>query len=204
MGGMTRNRNGGAARSVYGWVQVRPIWTIPLVLAGMLPAAYDYYSSAKQKFDLIEAERLQAGSRVELSLRELTAYAEREAPEGVRSPKLTIDGPGVVSGSALVDFGKVRRAQGYPPGRLMSMLLDGERPVSVTARLHSAAGKATVDVERVQISGVEIDGKMLQFLIQNFLLVLYPNAMVGRQFELAHRIDRLEVNPSGVGVVIGR
>jgi len=76
----------------------------------------------------------------------------------------------------MVDFGKLRRALGYQTGWLMSKLLDGDRPVSVTARVRSAAGRATVDLERVEISGVAVDGRTLDFLIQNILLPLYPNA----------------------------
>lgn len=110
----------------------------------------------------------------------------------------------MTTGTALIDFGQVRRAQGHPPGWLMSKLLDGERPVSVTARIVSAHGQATVDVQRVEISGLEIDGKTLDFLIHNFLLAMYPDAAVGWPFELGHRIDRLDVQPAGVGVVIGR
>jgi hypothetical protein len=86
----------------------------------------------------------------------------------------------------------------------MSKLLEGERPVSVTARIRSAGGTATVDVERVEISGIVIDGRTLDFLIENILLPLYPNAVVGRPFELGHRIERLDVEPRAVGVVIGR
>src|SRR4029434_3660114 len=104
----------------------------------------------------------------------------------------------------MIDFLKVRRAQGYRPGWLMSKLLDGERPVSVTARIQSGNGKATVDVQRVEISGITVDGSTLDFMIQNFLLAMYPDAAVGRPFELGHRIDRLEVQPGSVGVVIGK
>jgi hypothetical protein len=165
--------------------------------------AYDFYSSARQKFDLIENGRLQPGARVDLSLSELNAYAGREAPVGVRDPKLAVDAPEVVTGTALVDFGKVRRAQGYHPGWLMSKLLNGERPVSVTARIHSGAGKVTVEVERVEISGLEVDGTVLDFLIQNFVVPFYPEAMVDRPVPMGFHIDRLMVAPAGVGVLIG-
>jgi hypothetical protein len=84
----------------------------------------------------------------------------------------------------------------------MAKLLDGERPVSVTARIRSDAGHATVDVERVEISGVIVDGRTLEFLIQNFLLALYPNAAVGRPFELGHNIRKLDVQPRGVTVFL--
>ena len=176
---------------------------LAVMLATAAAGAFDLYSSVQQKFDLISSDRLRAGARIELSTAELNAYAQHEVPAGVRNPKLELLAGGEVTGSAMVDFGKVRRAQGEEPGWLMSKLLDGERPVSVTVRIHSSAGTANVDVERGDVSGVEIDGTVLDFLIQNVLLPLYPNAMVGRTFGLSHRIDRLEVGPAGVSVVIG-
>jgi hypothetical protein len=177
---------------------------IPLLFSAWLLANDSGYDSIKRKFDTIENERLPAGSRVELTPAELTAYAAKEAPPGVRNPHLQFGTPQVVTGSALIDFGKVERAQGRQPGWLMAKLLDGERPVSVTARIRSAHGTATVDVERVEVSGIAIDGRTLDFLIQNVLLPLYPNAVVGRPFELGHRIDRLDVGASNVVVAIGR
>ena len=86
----------------------------------------------------------------------------------------------------------------------MSKLLDGERPVTVAARIQSAHGQATVDVQRVEISGMTVDGRMLDFLIQNVLLPMYPNAAVGRPFALGSHVDRLELQPGAVHVVIGR
>jgi hypothetical protein len=177
---------------------------VAIVLAATSVSAYDFYSSARQKFDLIASDRLLAGARVQLNPAELNAYAQHEVPPGVRNPKILLGARGEATGNAMVDFGKVRRAQGDQPGWLMSKLLDGERPVSATVRIHSLGGTAKVDVLRVEVSGVEIDGKVLAFLIQNVLLPLYPNAMVGRNFDLSHRIDRLEVGPAGVSVVIGR
>ena len=90
------------------------------------------------------------------------------------------------------------------PGWLMAWLLEGERPVQVTVRITSGTGEATVDVERVDVSGVTIRGSALDFLISNFLLPYYPEAKIGKPFELGHRIDRLDIQPSGVNVVIGK
>ena len=185
-------------------VKIRLWWAIALLGFVTFGAAPDDYLSARQKLDSIESDRLRAGSRVELSVRELDAYAEREVPEGVRNPRLQLVAPGVATGTAMVDFGKLRRALGYQTGWLMSMLLDGDRPVSVTARIHSAAGHATVDLQRVEISGVAADGRTLDFLIQNIFLPLYPNAVLGRPFELGHRIEKLDVEPAAVAVLIGR
>jgi hypothetical protein len=190
--------------NVYSRVELRLWWAIALLGLATLGAAPNDYLSAKQKFDSIESDRLRAGSRVELSVRELDAYAEREVPEGVRNPRLQLVAPGVATGTAMVDFGKLRRALGYQTGWLMSKLLDGDRPVSVTAHIHSADGRATVDLQRVEISGVAADGRTLDFLIQNIFLPLYPNAVLGRPFELGHRIEKLDVGPTAVAVLIGR
>src|SRR5207248_4513733 len=123
--------------------------------------------------------------------------------QGVRDPRLVL-GDGSASGSALIDFLKLRQAAGKPPGWMMSKLLAGERPVRVTARIQSGSGRAEVDVERVEISGVTIDGKMLDFLIEHYLIPQFPDAKVGRPFELGHRVDRLEVKPKGVDIVVSR
>ncbi len=175
--------------------------------ARLVPAVSPDYQAVVHKFSLIEHERLKAGSRVVLTPQELNAYARRQvaevAPGGVRNPKLDL-GAGTATATALVDFGKLRRAEGKPPGRLMSYLLDGERPVTITARIRSAGGTATVDVESVEISGVTLEGRMLDFLIRNYLLPAYPRAKVGQPFALGHRIERLDVQPAAVGVWIGR
>lgn len=184
-------------------VKRRGIGFVSLILLVVAAVAIDDYGSAKQKLAQIETGKLKTGTRVTFTPREIGAYAAKEAPNGVRNPKLELQS-GIAKGNALVDFGKVRRAQGYQPGWLMAKLLDGERPVSVTARISSGGGKATVDVQSVEISGMTIDGKMLDFLIQNFLLAMYPDAVVGRPFELGHRIDRIDIQPGSVGVVIGK
>jgi hypothetical protein len=179
-----------------------------ILLAAALPAALALaavsdYDSAKRKIDSIDGNRLRAGSRVDLTPRELNAYAEHELPAGVRNPQLQVTAPEIATGSALVDFGKLQRSLGYQPGWLLSKLLDGERPVSVTARIRSSGGHATVEVQSVQISGLRIDGATLDFLIRNVLVPLYPDAVVDQPFELGHRIEKLDVQPRGVGVVIG-
>jgi len=180
---------------------------LALLAAPLLPSASSDYEAAAHKVFLIEHHRLRPGSRVELTAPELNAYARQEiadvAPNGVRNPRLEL-GAGTATGSALIDFGKLRRAEGKPPSLIMSYLLDGERPVSITARIRSSGGTATVDVEHIEISGVTIEGPLLDFLIRNYLTPAYPNAKVGQPFELGHGIERLDVQPSAVAVVIGR
>ena len=182
-------------------------WALLAVLAPLLGAPSSDYTSAKRKFDLIESEKLRPGSRVLLTSSELNAWVAGEvasyASQGIRDPKLDL-GDNSASGTALIDFLKLRQAAGKPPGWMMTKLLAGERQVRVNASIRSGSGQAQVDVQSVEISGVVIDGKMLDYLIQNYLIPQFPEAKVGRPFELAHHIDRLEVKPDAVGVVLGR
>lgn len=177
-----------------------------LLFLPLLSSFTSDYESAKRKFDLIEKEELKPGSRVSLSASELNAYVQHElssvVPQGVRNPKLEL-GTGSASGSAMIDFLKVRQAQGKAPGWLMSKLLEGEKEVRVVARIQSASGRATVDVDRVEVSGIPIEGRMLDFLIKNYLIPTFPTAKVGEPFDLGYRIDKLEINPSSVRIVIG-
>ena len=180
---------------------------LPLLVAPLVYSSAAEYLAAQRKFDQIASDRLQPGTRVTLTGRELNAFVEESArqafPEGVRQPQLSL-GAGVATGSALIDFNKIRRAQGNPPGWFMSRLLDGEHPVKVTGRLTSGNGRAKVDVDSVEISGMVVNGRLLDFLIQNYLLPQYPTAKIGEPFELGHRIERLEVRPAAVDVLIGR
>ena len=163
--------------------------------------------SVQRKFRLIESDRVPSGSKVTIGQDELNAYVRQEvgsvAPGSVRDPRLEL-GQNRATGFAYVDFEKLQRARGEPMGWLASMLLGGEREVRVDAQIRSSGGTAVVDVERVEVSGIAISGRALDYLIRNYLWQYYPEAKVGRPFELAHRIDRLEVRPSQVDVVIGK
>lgn len=201
---MTLRGNCRSFRAVYSSVKLRRSIAAFLPLAWALTATPADYQSAQRKIDGIESDRLKPGARVELTPRELNAYAEHNLPQGVRNPQVQVIAPEIATGSAMVDFGKLQRSLGYKPGWLLSKLLDGERPVSVTARIRSSGGQATVEVQRVQVSGLQIDGATLDFLIRNVLLPVYPAAVLDRPFDLGHHIRALDVQPRAVGVLIGR
>src|SRR5262249_4374078 len=131
----------------------------------------------------------------------LDAELDAVAPPGVRDPKVEL-GEQWATGYAMVDFLKIRQARGGKPGWFTSKLLEGERPVRVKARIRSKAGLATVDVESVEVSGIAIDGRVLEYLIDHYLSPNYPDAKVGKPFELGYGIERLEVRPGAAVVVI--
>ncbi len=180
-------------------------WACALAVSiPLLYGTYAEYLSASRKFRMIDSDQLRR-THVMITSGELNAWVKQEIaatyPQGVRDPRVVLaDGGG--TGSLVIDFGKVRRAQGNPPGWLMSKLIDGERPVEVTVRLRSGSGRCKVDVTSVKVSGYAIEGRVLDFLIHYYLLPNYPDAKVGEPFELAHGIDRLDVKPGAVDVVI--
>lgn len=178
-----------------------------LLAAGFASGADDAYQSAAAKINLVREEKAKPGSRIRLSLQEINAYAAVEAlktiPQGLSSPRVEL-GRGTATGHAWVDFAKIKHSKGENPGFFFGWLLAGERPVQATARIESGKGRATVHLEELRLAGVPARGAVLAFLIENFLLPYYPNAVIGQPFELKHRVERLEILPSGVTVHIAR
>jgi hypothetical protein len=182
--------------------------TLALVsIAGFAAVSDNDYLSAKKKFQAIDKQAVKSGSKVAFTSTELNAYVQTElpkiAPRGIRDPKVELLGDNKASGKAMIDFLKLRSAQGKSTSWLLSKLLQGEREVSVTTRITSGAGKATVNVQRVEVSGIPIEGAALDFLITNYLMPNYPEAKIGRPFQLHKRVERIEVSP-GVAYVFTR
>ena len=161
----------------------------------------------RTKLGAIQTGRAKSGSVFTFSPVEVNAYVRSElptvAPEGVRQTNVVL-GSGTATGSALIDFLKLRRAQGEKTPWLISKIIEGEKLVKVNTRIESAHGRATVFLQRVEISGLAVSGSTLDFLIQTFFLPLYPEAKINQPFALHDRVDRIEVAPSGARVVIGR
>ena len=179
---------------------------LALVFGGIAAGTRSEYLSIKQKFKAIETQHTRPGAKVALPSNELNAYVQTElptlAPSGVRQASVELLGNNMARGRAMVNFVKLQSANGNQPGWLMSKILDGERPLVVTAQVVSANGQATVYLKRVEFGGVPVEGNALDFLIANYLLPNYPNALIGRPFQLDHRMDRLEVQPGVAYVVI--
>ncbi len=176
-----------------------------LVLAGLLAvqASTSDYVSAKSKIQAIEKQR--APARVTLSEAELNAWIRGELPdlwkEGLRNPRVELNN-GTASGYALVNFARLKQAGGDPPGWFTRALLDGEKPVSVTTRVRTHDGMAQVDVDNVTVSGIPIEGAALDFLIRNFVRARYPEAKIGQPFEMGYGMQKLELKPDHVTILM--
>ena len=173
--------------------------------AGILGATWAEAQSAQRKFSAIaNPGESPPGSSVLITAAELNSWVSAEAkayfPEGLRNPRLEF-ADGKITGHALMDFVKMRQAAtGEVPGWAAKNLFAGERPVTITVRIESRDGQARVDVESVEVSGIQIEGRVLDFLIQNYLIPTFPNAKVNQWFDLAFRIDHIAIGPRGASV----
>ncbi|HUA62507.1 MAG TPA: hypothetical protein VML19_27365 [Verrucomicrobiae bacterium] len=175
-----------------------------LLVLGARVAFSDDLRTATRKIEEIKSDHLRPGTVVVLTLPELNAWVATQLPDGVRNGRLRIDSPGIATGTAMVDIARVSRAKGFDPGWLLSKILEGERPVLVTARIQASRGSAIVTVKRVEVSGLDIDGKTLDMLIEHVLLPVYPDAAVNRPFDMSHNVERLDIEPTLVRVAIGK
>lgn len=170
------------------------ILSLPLLPA---PTKTDRMTAA-QKIDLIENRKVPLGSQVTFREPELNTYlatrAQEIVPDGLKNPRLVIR-DGKVTGTARVDFVKMRHAQGADTGWMMRKLLEGEHPVQIVGALKSSNGTARVDLESVDIGGVSVKGRALDLLIRTFVHPLYPNVKVGQSFELGYNLERIELKP---------
>lgn len=176
------------------------------VLAGALIALLAF--GAADKIRLLQEGRLPAGSRVVLSPPELRQWLHDEAPYwasfGVTNIRFT-PGTGRATGSADIDFLKARKAAtGQDAGWLLRNLFSGQRPVTVTARFSSAAGRARVDVEHLEVNGIQVKGPALDLLMREFVTPNFPDAKLGVWFPLDYRVDHFTVTPLGIAIHVGK
>jgi len=174
------------------------------VTASVLLSADPLADSAQKKLDSISDRKLKPGAVVTLSPREINAWLHEKAvkafPEGIRNEHIDL-GPGTADGNALVDLTKISKAKnGVNP--LIARLIEGERPLRVVIRVESSKGRATVFLTRVELSGVAIDGSILDFLIKHFVQPRYPDIKINEPFDLDFNIDHIEIQSAGVRVLI--
>jgi hypothetical protein len=177
------------------------------VSSALLVAADPVAASVSKRLDLIESGKARPGAVFRFTPAELNAWVRVKAPtvisDGFRQPQLVL-GNGEATATALIDFLKVRHANGIETNWLIAQLIQGEKLVKARASIQSAHGRATVHVVRVEVGGLAVTGAALDFLVQNFFLPFYPEAKIDEPFDLAGNVDRIEVTPAEARVYIRR
>src|SRR5580704_1001292 len=140
---------------------MRRLLTLVLLCAPVITAGDAYVRSALAKIHALEEGKVKPGAIVFFSLQEVNSWAyymvPQVVPEGIRNQKVTL-GNDTGSAYALMDFLKMRHAQGKATNWVMSKMIEGERPVTITIRVQSTGGWCVVDLTRVEISGAVASG----------------------------------------------
>jgi hypothetical protein len=184
------------------------VLALTLALAsGPVPSWHAAAQNAERKLHAIEGGRVGRGETVTFTTSEVNAFLLSRipvyAPGAIRDPRVWF---AVASGSAsaVVDFLKLERETGSEPNWMIAKLMEGERPIEVSAHLKSSGGWAAVYLDRVAISGVSVSGSPLDMLISTFVKPLFPEAKVNEPFELGYGIEQLEIRPEGLRVRLRR
>lgn len=107
-------------------------------------------------------------------------------PAGVQSVKL-VGEPGTITGTARVDFDRVR--EGIHSSNPLLSIFSGIHEVVVVTHAHGEAGQGYVHVDSVAIDRVEVPRFILQLFVEKFLQPKYPEIALDSQFRLSDRID---------------
>src|SRR5277367_3738198 len=106
---------------------------ISMTTGTSLGAADPSAMAVQKKLDLIQNGQAKPGSVFRFTAAELNAWVRGKAPtivtDGFRQPRLTL-GNSEASASALIDFLKVRHANGVETNWLVSKLIQGEKLVT--------------------------------------------------------------------------
>jgi hypothetical protein len=111
-------------------------------------------------------------------------------PSGVQSLKLS-GRPGIITGTAQVDFDRVR--EGVNSSNPLLSLFSGVHEVVVVAHAHGAGHTGYVHVDSVSLDGVEVPNFVLELFVEKFITSKYPQIGIDSQFALPNRIDTATV-----------
>jgi hypothetical protein len=121
--------------------------------------------------------------------KEVNAYIASDnvqLPVGVQSLKLA-GTPGVITGTAQVDFDRVR--EGVHSSNPLLSIFSGVHEVVVMAHAHGSGSTGYVHVDSVSLDGVEVPHFVLELFVDKFLTPRYPQVGIDSQFALPDRID---------------
>jgi len=153
-------------------------------------------SALTRKLDRIEANaksRRPDQSPTILTEQEVNAYLasdQIQLPAGVQSVKLQAD-PGIITGTAHVDFDRVREGA-HSTNPLLS-IFSGVHEVLVVTHSRGEGGQGYVHVDSVSLDGIEVPNFVLELFVEKYLQPKYPQIGIDSRFPLPDRIDTATV-----------
>ena len=126
--------------------------------------------SAMRKFRQVSERSLPSGSTVDFSEDELNAFLRFHGspliPDGVQDAELDLR-EGGAEFRATIDLGRAASATDELPF-MMRLLLRGTRAVAVDLDYRVQEHRASVEIVRLTIEGVEIPAEVLQWLLESY------------------------------------
>jgi len=149
--------------------------------------------SAREKIARIGAAGLAPGEAVVLTEDELNSYLRYDLaaflPKGVRNPKVRLlRDTGVFRARIDLDRLPPPETEGLS-GALWGLLLQGERDVQVTCRCTASKGMGLVEIESVEVDGVELPRTVVDWLVSHVSESSFlPGYRAGDPFPLPHNL----------------
>ena len=70
--------------------------------------------------------------------------------------------------------------------------------MTVDVNVESGNGTARMDVQSVTVGNATLSGRALELVIEYYVLPRFPDAAIGRPFQLRHNVKKVAVTPTGV------
>ena len=160
-------------------------------------------ASAQRKVDHIKANGALAKpdpTPTVFTEQEINAYiasGKIQLPEGVQSVHL-VGLNGVVTGTARVDFDKVRSGRSSNP--LLSMF-SGVHDVEAEAHAQGSNGTGVIHVDSVALDGVEVPDFLLELFIKKYVQPKYPEVGTDSRIALPDKIDSATIGKHTLTVI---
>ncbi len=181
-----------------------------LIAAVALAVSTSAAESASRKLDRITRPEPPA---TPVSLRfteeEVNSYLyynlARQYPPGVSRVNVSFS-PGAISGSAEIDFDKLKaaRAAGGPSygrgPRILNYLFSGTHTIASDGNFSAADGMGRFELNTVSIDGIPLPQPMVDYLIENYLRDHFPGFDLEKPFALPYAIDRMQVSAQNLDV----
>ncbi|MBI1355908.1 MAG: hypothetical protein GC160_16330 [Acidobacteria bacterium] len=180
---------------------------LPLLALLALPAfgavSSEASAAAEAKINRILDDELSPGETVTLTQDEMNSYLRygyaQDLPPGVRDLAVRFEEEtGVVTGFA--DFSKMA-AEGDSPGAFLLMMLRGERAIEARVRYTSARGMAQVEIESFKVDGREMQGPLLDWVVNTFVAPRMESFELGSPTPLDHNLEEVRLEPGRAVVV---
>lgn len=184
-------------------------WAIPFAtqagnFASEVGLSSEAAASAAEKLRGIQQGSLaRQSSPVRISEGEANSYLYYERaprfPPGLSNVRLRFT-PNRISGSAEVDFDKVRERLRRPSHPVMDYLFQGVRTLTVEGAFSGAGGLGQFDLETVALDGVVLPPPVVDFMIERYLKARFPTIALDRPFLLPFSIDSVQVETGSVAL----